>query len=260
LPTTGRKALSRLDVLERIEPQFRDRVFEAVIGAHNADEIRGNRGLQDQIQADMMLEAERICGDIGVMVKNGSIVWAMNAVEREQLEKAEIERQQGMLDYQLDLMKREVARQGESAEVKIQSQLDLTKLQQASEDELAHMVLNSEVSFIDAREKAARRQEPRRCSTKSRFFARNVPGKFENQLAESGHSSISPRKRRGCASSSGHRFPRPQSRRPNAQDGSADRCRHRRCKGGIQAAPDPRLGQDRTREPRRDGSHRAGPY
>ncbi|HEX8442645.1 MAG TPA: hypothetical protein VF631_03245 [Allosphingosinicella sp.] len=186
LPTTGRKALSRLDVLERIEPQFRDRVFEAVIGAHHADEIRGNRGLQDQIQADMMLEAERICGDIGVMVRNGSIVWAMNAVEREQLEKAEIERQQGMLDYQLDLMKREVARQGESAEVKIQSQLDLTKLQQASEDELAHMVLNSEVSFIDAREKAARRQEAEALQHEITILRTERAGKFENQLAESG--------------------------------------------------------------------------
>jgi hypothetical protein len=186
LPTTGRKALSRLDVLERIEPQFRDRVFEAVIGAHQADEIRGNRGLQDQIQADMMMEAERICGDIGVMVRNGSIVWAMNAVEREQLEKAEIERQQGMLDYQLDLMKREVARQGESTEVKIKSQLDLTKLQQASEDELAHMVLNSEVAFIDAREAAARRQEAEALQHEITILRTERAGKFENQLAEAG--------------------------------------------------------------------------
>lgn len=186
LPTTGRKALSRFDVLERIEPQFRDRVFEAVIGRHNAEEIRGNRGLQDQIQADVMTEAQRICGDIGVMVRNGSIVWAMNAVEREQLAKAEIERQQAMLDYQLELMKREVGRQGDSASVKIQSKVDLTKLQQAGEDELAHMVLNSEVNFIDAREGAARRQEAEALQHEIGILRTERAGRFENELAESG--------------------------------------------------------------------------
>lgn len=186
VPKTGRKALSRFDVLERIEPQFRDRVFESVLGRHNAEEIRGNRGLQDQIQADMMTEAERICGDIGVMVRNGSIVWAMNAVEREQLAKAEIERQQAMLDYQVDLMKREVGRQSDSAQVKIQSQVDLTKLQQSSEDELAMMVLNSEVSFIDAREAAARRQEAEALQHEISILRSERAGRFENELAESG--------------------------------------------------------------------------
>lgn len=185
-PAAGRKALSRFDVLDRIEPQFRDRVFEAVIGRHLAEEIRGNRGLQDQIQADMMTEAERICGDIGLMVRNGSITWAMNAVEREQLAKAEIERQQAMLDYQLELMKREVARQGDAAEVKIAAQVDLARLEQASEDELAHMVLTSEVAFIDAREAAARRQEAEALQHEITILRTERAGRFENELAEAG--------------------------------------------------------------------------
>ena len=183
----GRKALSRFDVLSRIEPQFKDRVFEAVLGRHNADEIRGNRGLQDQIQADMMTEAERICGDIGVMVKNASISWAMNAVEREQLERAEIERQQGALDYQLDLLKREVARQTESTSVQIKANVDVTKLEGASEDELANMVLNSEVQFIDAREAAARRQEAEALQHEIRMLREERAGKFENDIAEASH-------------------------------------------------------------------------
>lgn len=180
----GRKALSRFDVLNRIEPQFKDRVFEAVLGRHNADEVRGNRGLQDQIQADMMTEAERICGDIGVMVKNASISWAMNAVEREQLERAEIERQQAGLDYELELLKREVARQSESTSVQIKASVDTTKLEQASEDDLAKMVLNSEVSFIDAREGAARRQEAEALQHEIRMLREERAGKFENEIAE----------------------------------------------------------------------------
>ena len=85
-PITGRKALSRIDVVDRIAPHFADRVMEAVIGRMEAADIRGETGLQDKIQADMMQEAERICGDIGIMVRAVSVQWALNAVEREEFE------------------------------------------------------------------------------------------------------------------------------------------------------------------------------
>jgi hypothetical protein len=183
---TGRKALSRFDVLERIRPHFTDRVIEAVIGRVYAEEIRGNVGLQDKVQADMMTLAERICGDIGIMVRSTSIEWAMNAVEREQFAKAEIERQQESLDYQLDLMKREVARQSESTKVKIEANVDLTKVQQASQDELAHMVLESEVRFIDARVGNERRQEMEALSHEISVLRVERAGRFENELAEAG--------------------------------------------------------------------------
>jgi hypothetical protein len=184
----GRKALSRFDVQTRIEPQFQDRVFEHVIGRHDAMDIRGNRGLQDQIQADMMTEAERICGDIGVLVRNGSITWAMNEVEREQFEKAQIARQQEALDYQLELLKRHVARQGESTSVQIRSVVDEAKLKQASEDELALMTLNSEISFVDAREVAVRRQEMEALLHEIEILRTERAGRFENELANAGQT------------------------------------------------------------------------
>lgn len=186
--STGRKALSRFDVLARIEPQFQDRIFEHVIGRHDAEEIRGNRGLQDALQADMMKEAERICGDIGLLVRNTSASFAMNEVEREQFEKARIDRQQEMLDYQLDLLKREIGRQGEAAEVKLRADVDIAKVQRSGEDELAHMVLNSEVEFVDAREAAARRQEMEALQHEIEVLRIERAGKFENQLAELGQT------------------------------------------------------------------------
>ncbi len=182
----GRKALSRFDVLERIRPHFTDRALEATIGRVYAEEIRGNVGLQDKVQADMMQLAERICGDIGIMVRSSSIEWAMNAVEREQFERAQIERQQEALDYQLDLMKREVARQTESTSVKISADVDISRLEQASQDELAHMVLESEVRFVDAREAAERRQEMEALAHEIEVLRVERAGRFENELAESG--------------------------------------------------------------------------
>lgn len=183
---TGRKALSRFDVLERIRPHFTDRVIEATIGRVYAEEIRGNVGLQDKIQADMMTLAERICGDIGIMVRSTSIEWAMNAVEREQFARAEVDRQQAALDYQLELLKREVARQTDATQVRIEANVDVNKLQQASQDELSHMVLESEVRFIDARAAAERRQEMEALAHEIQVLRVERAGRFENELSEAG--------------------------------------------------------------------------
>lgn len=187
VPMTGRKALSRIDVLDRIAPHFADRVLEAVIGRMKAVDIRGETGLQDKIQADMMKEAERICGDIGVLVNAVSVEWAMNAAEHEAFEKAGIARQQDALDYQLELLKREVARQGEATTVKISAEVDIEKFQNASEDELAHMVLQSEVKFLDARNDAARRQEMQLLAYEIELLRTERAAKMEGDIAQAGH-------------------------------------------------------------------------
>ncbi|MFN3313821.1 MAG: hypothetical protein ACK46Q_10170 [Hyphomonas sp.] len=186
-PLPGRKAISRMDVLERIAPHFSDRVIEAVLGRTDAEDIRGDAGLQDKIQADMMLEAERVCGDLGLLVRAVSVEWAMNAVEREAFERAQINRQQDALDHQLELLKRQVERQTESTVVQLDAATNLTKLQSASEDELAHMVLQSEVRFIDAREEAQRRQEMEALAYEIELLRTERAAKMENDLSEASH-------------------------------------------------------------------------
>lgn len=187
IPITGRSALSRMDVIERIAPHFHDRVLEAALGRMNAEDIRGETGLQDKIQADMMVEAERICGDLGVLVRAASVTWAMNAVEREAFERAQVARQQDALDYELELLNRQVARQEDATRVKVTSNVDLAKLENASEDELAHMVLESEISFLDAREDATRRQEMTALAHEIEILRTERATKMEGNLAEASH-------------------------------------------------------------------------
>ncbi len=186
-PKSGRKALSRIDVVDRIAPHFADRVMEAVIRRMDAADIRGETGLQDKIQADMMREAERVCGDLGILVNAVSVKWVMNAVEREAFERAQIDREQEALDYQLELLKREVSRQAEATEVRITTNVDLAKLENASEDELAHMVLQSEVKFLDAREDATRRQEMQALAHEIEVLRTERAARMENHLAEASH-------------------------------------------------------------------------
>lgn len=187
IPVTGRKALSRIDVLDRIAPHFTDRVIEAVVGRMDAADIRGEGGLQDKIQADMMREAERVCGDLGVLVRAASVEWSMNAVEREAMERSQVERQQEALDYQLSLLKREVERQSEATQVRIESSTDLNKLQSASDDELSHMVLQSEVRFIDAREDITRRHEMEALAHEIEVLRTERAAKMENEIEDAGH-------------------------------------------------------------------------
>ena len=189
IPLTGRNALSRMDVVERIAPHFDDRVTEAAIGRMDAEDIRGETGLQDKIQADMMREAERICDDLGVLVRSASVTWAMNAVEREAFERAQVARQQEGLDYELELLNREVGRQSEATRIKVTTNVDLAKLENASEDELAHMVLQSEIGFLDAREDATRRQEMVALAHEIEVLRTERATKMEGQLAEASHLS-----------------------------------------------------------------------
>lgn len=184
----GRRALSRIDVLERIAPHFADRIMEAVIGRMDAVDIRGETGLQDKIQADMMTQAARVCGDIGIMVRAVSVQWAMNEAEREAFARAQIDRQQDGLDYQLSLLKRQVERQQDSAEVRLHAELDLAKLQNASQDELAHMMLNSEIGLIDARESGVRQLEMKSLAHEIEVLRNERAGRMENDLAEAGHT------------------------------------------------------------------------
>lgn len=186
-PISGKNALTRSDVLERFAPHFNDRVFEAAIGSVNADEIRGETGLQDKIQADLMTEVERICGDLGVLVRSASVTWAMNAVEREAFERAQVARDQEALDYELELLTREVERQSEATRIQVTASVDLAKLENASEDELTQMVLKSEVEFLDAREAATRRQEMEALAHEIEVLRTERAAKMEGQLAEATH-------------------------------------------------------------------------
>ncbi|MFN4184565.1 MAG: hypothetical protein ACK4M6_07245 [Hyphomonas sp.] len=183
----GRKALSTLDVLDRFAPHVSDRVLEAVISRTDAVDIRGNTGLQDKIQADMMKEAERVLGDLGVLVRAVSVEWALNSVEIEAFKRAQIARDQEALDYQLELLKREMSREAEATQFRLETSADLAKVQSATDDELSHMVLESEVRFLDAREAVTRRHEMEVLAHEVEILRTERAAKMENEIADAGH-------------------------------------------------------------------------
>ena len=181
--TPGRKALAKSDVVQRIKGHLSDRVFEATIGRMDADEIRGNIGLQDKLQADAMEEVERILGDLGIMVRAVSIEWASNAEEERKQAHANAERQQEDVEFQLELAKRQAESVKDATAFSIATEMDVARLQNASEDELTQMALDSEIKFIDAREGAKRRQELEELEHQIEFLQKERVATFENAIA-----------------------------------------------------------------------------
>lgn len=178
--------LTRDEVLDRFKPHLTDRVVEASVGRVDANEIRGEVGLQDKIQADIMSEVERIAADMGLLIRAVSLEWAVNAVEREEMQRAVLDRTQEHLDRDLVHLERTIQRQADGHRVHLEADVDLAKLESASEDELAHMVLNQEVRFLDARQGAERRQELEALAHEIESLRTERVARFENELAEAG--------------------------------------------------------------------------
>jgi hypothetical protein len=183
----ARKTLLKTDILDRIQPHLSDRVVQSALNRLKSTEIRGNEGLQDKIQADVLKEVQRVAGDLGLLIRAVSIEWAMNAVEREAMDRASLERQQEQMDYQLASLKRDLARQQDATEVQLKAKVDLARLEGASEAEIANMVLQNELAFVDAREAGQRVQELKALEHEVAVLQKERAAKFENSLAEADH-------------------------------------------------------------------------
>ncbi len=178
--------LTREEILERFRPHLSDRVFEAVIGRVKAEELRGNTGLQDKLQGDVMREIERVAGDLGLIVRSVSVEWALSDAERDALKAAELDRQEEMLDGDLDRLRRRLERAAEATTVEVRTNVDLSKLKLESDDEVARLALTKEIEFIDTREAAQRRQELEALEHEIETLTKERLGRFENEQAEAG--------------------------------------------------------------------------
>ena len=187
---SGRKALSKEDIGKRIKDTLSDRVFEASVGRMNASEVRGNRGLQDLIQADTMKEIERVLGDLGVLIRHSSVEWAINDVEKAEMARAAANRAADEAEFQFAQLKREMQRQNETTELKINytQQAAITGLK--NENELQRLVMDQEVQFVDARETGKRVQEMKVLQHEIELLKTERMHKFDTDIANATHQGV----------------------------------------------------------------------
>lgn len=152
-------AVTKASVLARIAPHLDDRVINAAVRRVDALELRGNRGLQDMVQADAMKEAERLAGDIGLLVRAVSVNWGTNEAEQDEMLTRQRAREQAALDEDARLLKRAVEREADTTIVQLKTALDVETVKVTTEDDLRRLILKNELEFIDQRETGVRRQQ-----------------------------------------------------------------------------------------------------
>ena len=152
-------AVTKASVLERLAPHFAERVLNAEVARVTALELRGNVGLQDLVQADVMKETERLAADIGLIARSVTVGWGTNEEEKNEILKRQQDREQQMLDRDFTFLNRQVERETQSTVVRLQADLTLEKTKELTQDELRRLVLANELNFVDARESGIRIQQ-----------------------------------------------------------------------------------------------------
>lgn len=185
-----RRSLSKADAAARLSGHAWERVFEAAVGRVNANEVRGNKGLQDLIQADLMKECERIAGDLGLMVRAASVNWAVNEVEKQEAARAAAERETARLEFQFETMKRDLEREHEGSLIRIDNKQDLDKLAISNEEDLRRLVLDNEIQFKDARDTGARVAEMKVLAHQINLLKTDRLGRFEGELQAATHAGV----------------------------------------------------------------------
>jgi len=177
-------ALAKADVYERVKPHLGERVFRTALTMVDATAIRGNTAFQDKVQADVFLEVQRLCRDLGVLVRAVSVTWALNDAERDQWQRSASEREQAMLDYRLACKKREIAREKEATEFTLRSDVDVEKIKASSEDELRQLILREELAFVDARQAGVRSAELKALDHELLLLSVQRRGSYQKELED----------------------------------------------------------------------------
>lgn len=185
-----RRSLSKADAAVRIRSHAWERVFEAALSRVNANEIRGNKGLQDMLQADLMSECERIAGDLGLMVRAASVNWAINEVEKQEATRAAAIRETDRLEFQFETLKRDLEREHETTVIKLNNTVDIEKLNLNNEDDLKRLVLSNEIEFNDARETGARIAEMKVLEHEINKLKTERLSKFESEIQTATHDGV----------------------------------------------------------------------
>jgi hypothetical protein len=149
-------SVTKAAILDRLKPHIGERVLNATIRRVDALELRGNNGLQDKVQADTMLEVERVASDLGLIARTVSVAWGFNEEEQAAIARRQREREQEALEREFQILTRSIERETQTTVMRLEADLTIERTKVTTEDELRKLILSNELSFVDARETAIR--------------------------------------------------------------------------------------------------------
>ena len=154
-----RVALTKEDILARLKPNLEDRVIAARVRAVAATELRGNTELQAKVQSDIMSVAQQLAGDLGLLIRSASLVWAFNEEEIAAIDARNKMRAREAADLDAQLLRNAIEREQQTTVFKINADHAVDLANVGTEAELRRRVLDNEISFVDARDTGRRMAE-----------------------------------------------------------------------------------------------------
>jgi hypothetical protein len=148
--------LTREDIRERLHPPLQTRVFEPAVGGHDAEELRGNLGLQDQVQADAIQVLEEQAADLGVLVRSVNVAWAWTPVEIEAMDRRMQELEDARRDFQVQRELRALERKKTGTVWTLRTKGDIDRVQAAEAHDLKMLLARQELELADVRDTATR--------------------------------------------------------------------------------------------------------
>lgn len=176
--------VTKAAVAERLAPHIGDRALQAAVREVDALALRGDAAVQDRVQALIMEEAERVFGDMGLMVRAASINWAVNEEEIAAMQRRAEAREQEMLDAKLANLQREIKRAAAVTTLQIGTEADIETLKAKGDHELRQLVLEQETEYVDTKETAARVQRMKALEGEIAEIQREQQAKFDMALNE----------------------------------------------------------------------------
>ena len=156
---TNESTLTRAEVERRVAPAVQTRVFEPALAGHDAEELRGNVGLQDQIQADAMQVVEEQADDVGVLVRSVNVQWAWSPLELQEIEERLGELEERRKDFEAQRELRELERKKTGTVWTLRTKADIERVQAAETHDLELMLTRQELELADVRDTATRLKE-----------------------------------------------------------------------------------------------------
>ncbi len=153
------ETLTRDDIAQRFQPALQGRVFERALAGHDANELRGNTGLQDQIQGDTMQTVEGQAEDLGLLLRSTNVEWAWSPVEIQAMDQRLQALEDQQRDFQAQRELRELERKKTGTVWTLRVKGDIDRVRAAEDHDLQMLLTRQELELADVRDTATRLKE-----------------------------------------------------------------------------------------------------
>ena len=142
----GKEAMATWDIAALIRDELVAKVLIPQIAAHRADELRGNRALLTQMEADANQQLLRTFSSCGLSLESFTISWGLTEQEKLEIARKRGEREEAALKFAHGRKLAEMQRELEIQRTRVTNLQEIKVAEAQGQEELKNLLLNGEVS------------------------------------------------------------------------------------------------------------------